>query len=222
MLSLNNFYKSKEWEGLREQLILERADDKGHIICAYCGQPILRKYDCIAHHKVELTEENVNDYSVSLNPENIELIHFKCHNVIHKRWNGFTQEVWLVWGAPCSGKTTWVRDNAYDDDLILDLDSIWQSICLRDRLHKSNRLKANVFGIRDAIIDQIRTRTGKWRNAYVVGTYPSQSDRDRMCELLRAKPIHIEATFDECMSRAPDENWKEYIREWFDEVTPPQ
>lgn len=219
MFTLDNFYKSKQWEELRARLMLERLNEHGELICEHCGQPISKAYDCIGHHKQELTEENVNDYNISLNPDNVQLIHFRCHNKIHQRFEGFYQSVFLVYGSPCSGKTTWVRENANDDDLILDIDSIWESICKSDRYHKPNRLKKNVFGIRDCILDQIRTRTGMWRNAFVIGGYPLRSDRDRLCEMLRAKSIFIDATKEECLSRAKTELWKDFIEDWFDSYT---
>lgn len=217
--TLDNFYKSKEWTNLLEVLKLERVNSDGELICEYCGLPIVKKYDCIGHHDTELTETNVNDLEVSLNPDNIKLIHFKCHNKIHQRFNGFKQEVFLVYGSPCSGKSSWVKSVANEDDLILDMDSIWESICLSDKYHKPNRLKSNAFGIRDTLLDQIRTRTGMWRNAYVIGTYPLRSDRDRLCDLLRAKSIFIQETKETCLKRAENDEWKGFIEDWFDSFT---
>lgn len=211
-----SFYRSDEWAKLRARLMMERVNENGELICARCGRPILKAYDCIGHHKIELTDENVNDYAISLNPDNIELIHHRCHNIEHRRFEGFRQEVFLVYGSPCAGKTTWVRSVANADDLILDVDAIWESICLSDRQHKPNRLKPNVFGIRDLLIDQIRTRTGQWRAAYVIGGYPLRSDRDRMCDLLRAQPVFIDTPKAECLSRAENDTWREYVDEWFD------
>ena len=229
MLKLDTFYQRKEWIGLVEQLKLERLNDDGELICEYCGKPITRKYDCIGHHKIELTEENVNDFNISLNPDNVELIHFRCHNMIHERFEGFKQNVYLVYGSPCSGKTSWVDEVANGDDLILDVDRIWDAVCNDGRYKKINgksnrphRLKSNVFGIRDCIIDQIRTRTGMWRNAYIIGGYPLRSDRDRLCDLLRATPIYIEATLEECLERSKTERpdvWADYIEDWFDSYT---
>lgn len=216
MFSLERFYKSTKWEGLIEQLKIERVNEHGQIICEYCGKPITKKYDCIAHHEIELTEDNVNDYNISLNPANIKLIHFKCHNRIHQRFEGFKQEVYLVYGSPCSGKSTWVHEVANPDDLILDIDSIWQCISISDKYNKPARLKTNVFGIRDCILDQIRTRSGMWRNAYVIGGYPLRTDRDRLCNLLNAKPVFIDTSKDECLSRAVNDEWKEFIEDWFD------
>ena len=218
-MTLEKFYKSRGWRKLVDRLKLERLNLHGELICEYCGKPITRKYDCIGHHEIELTEDNVFDVDVAMNPANIKLIHFKCHNKIHQRFDGFYQSVYLVYGSPCAGKTSWVQDVAEDDDLILDIDSIWESICKADRYHKPNRLKANAFGIRDCILDQIRTRTGMWRNAFVIGGYPLASDRDRLCDMLRAKPIFIDATRKECLERAETIEWKDYVEEWWDSYT---
>ena len=131
-----------------------------------------------------------------------------------------------MYGSPCSGKTSYVNEVANGDDLILDVDRIWDAICNDGRYKKQvgkskrpNRVKANVFGIRDCMLDMIRTRTGLWRNAFVIGGYPRKIERDRLCDLLRAEPIYIEASLDECLERCgkerPDE-WREYILDWFD------
>lgn len=219
MFTLGTFYKSKEWERFREQIILERTQRDGELICEKCGQPILRRYDCIVHHKQELTEENVNDFLVSLNPENVEILHHRCHNIEHERFEGFRQKVFIVYGPPCAGKTTWVKQNAREDDLILDLDRIWEAICFSDREHKPDRLKPIVFGIRDTIIDQIRIRKGNWRRAYVIGTYPLRSDRERLSDLLRAEIIFIDTDKATCLKRAENATWRGFIEEWFDDFT---
>ena len=140
MFTLSNFYQSDEWRGLVARLKIERVNADGLLLCEHCGQPIVRKYDCIGHHKTELTDENVNDYVVSLNPANVALIHFRCHNEIHRRFGSpVMRRVFLVYGAPGAGKTTWVRENAERDDLILDIDRLWEAVCLSDRYHKPPR-----------------------------------------------------------------------------------
>lgn len=226
----DELYHSKEWERFRQGLILERMDDDGQVICAHCGKPIVRKYDCIGHHKIELTEDNVNDVTIAFNPQNVDLIHFRCHNDIHERYGGFSQRVYLVYGSPCSGKTSYVDENAKPDDLILDMDRIWDCICNDGRYHKMNgksgrphRLKANAFGVRDALIDMIRTRTGNWRRAWIIGGYPLRTDRDRLCSLLRAEPIYCESTLEECLKRCESERpqeWRQYILDWWEDFTP--
>ena len=219
-MTRSSFYRSDIWANFRACLMNERTDKDGVLYCARCGKPILKKYDCIGHHKIELDDDNCNDYSISLNPDLVELIHFKCHNIEHGRFEGFTQRVYLVYGSPCAGKSSYVKSIANDDDLILDIDSIWESICKADRYHKPNRLKSNVFGIRDCIIEQIKTRTGKWRNAFIIGGYPLRTDRDRLCNLLDAQTIFIDTDKETCLSRTTNEDWKKYIEDWFESFIP--
>ena len=221
MFTLSTFYKSDEWESFRKVVIFERLNDQGETVCEYCHKPIVKKYDIILHHKRELTESNVNDYNVSLNPDNIMLIHHRCHNQIHERF-GYqrARNVYIVYGSPCSGKTTWVHENAGDNDLILDIDAIWQFISVCDKFHKPNRLKENMFGIRDCILEQIKMRVGKWQNAYVIGGYPNKHDRERLADLLGAQLIFIDTEQETCMSRAPNDDWIRFIEDWFDDFIP--
>lgn len=218
MVTLRTFYQSDAWCSLVARLRLERTGADGLLLCEHCGRPITRKYDCIGHHVIELTDDNVNDATVALNPDNVKLIHFRCHNAIHQRFGASAsmRRVYLVYGPPCAGKTTWVRENANADDLILDIDKLWEAVCTSDRRHKPPRLRENVFGLRDCMIDMIRVRAGKWRNAFVVGTYPLRTDRDRMTGLLGAEPVFIDTPLDVCMARAEDDAWRGYVREWFD------
>ena len=60
-MSLYNFYRSKEWTDLLEILKLERVNAEGFIICEHCDKPIVKAYDCIGHHKIELTEQNYKE-----------------------------------------------------------------------------------------------------------------------------------------------------------------
>lgn len=217
MGSLGTFYNSREWRGLVDILRQERTGADGILRCEECGEPIVRRYDCIGHHVIELTEENVNDAMIALNPENIRLIHFRCHNAIHRRFVTYVRRVFLVYGAPCSGKTTWVREVAEADDLILDIDRLWEAVCVSDRYHKPARIRENVFGLRDCLIDQIRVRAGKWRSAYVIGGYPLRSERDRMCGLLGAEAVYIDTDEATCIARAETDEWRGFVRDWFAE-----
>ena len=223
MFTLDNFYKSDKWRNLIDILRNEREQD-GILYCEHCGKPIVKKYDCIGHHKIELTNANVNDYEVSLNPENIMLIHHKCHNIIHERF-GYERpkQVYIVYGPPCSGKSSYVCDVAGCDDIILDIDSIWEMISNNDRYVKRDRLKENVFGIRDCILDQIRMRVGKWKNAYIIGGYPMKMDRTRLEQRLGASSIFIFEDKEVCLERArmsERHGWDKYIEEWFERYSP--
>lgn len=223
-----SFYRSKEWKKLLDNIKAERLDDDGQIICEYCGRPIVRAYDIIGHHKIELTEENVNDYDISLNPQNIQLVHHACHNRIHNKLGYANREVFLVYGAPLSGKSSFVKESMSAGDLIIDIDSIWQCISNLSRYEKPAKLKSIVFRVRDTLLDSVKYRLGKWNNAYVVGGYPLTSERERLIKELGAREVFIEATEEECLERlmaAGDgrdrREWEGYIREWFSRYDPP-
>lgn len=227
--TLDTFYKSKEWVNLIKSIRLERVNSNGDVICEECGEPIVRAYDCIGHHKEELTEQNVNDAMVSLNPDNVMLVHHRCHNRIHKKfyYGEDTRQVYLVYGSPLSGKTTWVNEVKSDGDLIVDIDSIWQCVSGCERYKKPAVLNACVFGVRDYLIECVKYRRGKWRNAYVVGGYPLISERERLCRELRAREIFIDTSKDECLRRLAECNdgldigqWTGFILDWWKKYNP--
>ena len=227
MWTLSTFYKSKEWESFRENLIDERTNpDDGLLYCEHCGLPIIKAYDIIGHHVLELTETNVNDWNISLNPNNVILIHHKCHNLLHKRF-GFNKavvrRVYLVYGPPLAGKSSFVRNAANETDLILDVDKIWQMVSNNPPYVKPDALKACVFGIRDTMLDMIRTRRGKWSNAYVIGGYPLPREREELASSLGAELIPIIEPMELCLDRLAEcydgrdrQQWERFIREWFD------
>lgn len=225
----NNFYQSKAWINLMQRLRLERVNANGELLCEHCGKPITRAYDCIGHHIIELNERNVGDATVSLNPDNIMLVHHRCHNRIHNKLNMTNRRaVYLVYGAPCSGKTSFVRDNMEQGDLIVDIDSIWECISGCDRYVKPGRLNACAFVVRDCLLEQVRYRTGKWFTAWIVGGYPLTGERERLVKSLGAREIFIDTPREECLQRLTNDpngrdvgEWTQYIDDWFEKYRPP-
>ena len=221
MNSLYDFYRSKEWCKLLVTLKLERANESGELICEYCGKPIVKAYDCIGHHKTELTEENYRDYDISLNPDNIMLIHHKCHNVIHNKLQHSRRSVYIVYGSPLSGKRDYVSDVAIEGDLIVDIDRVWSCIGGRNA-----RLNAVAFGVRDYLLDCVKYRRGKWLNAYIIGSFPLISERERLARELGAELVYIDITKEDCLRRLYESDldikeYTEYIDSWWSKYTPP-
>lgn len=228
MQTRGDFYRSEPWARLLAQLKTERLDQEGNLICEYCGRPIVRAYDIIGHHKQELTEENFRDATIALNPANVALVHHACHNRIHDRFNAsYTRQVFIVYGPPLAGKREFVRSSKADGDLIVDLDGIWESISGEEFRHP-NRLKAVAFKIRDAELDIVKHRLGKWLNAYIIGGYPLQSERERLAKELGAREIYIDASPEDCLKKLEGKSaeiraeYSEYIAEWFHRYTPPK
>ena len=225
MYDLGNFYQSKEWRSLLATLKMERLNENGEIICEYCGKPITKAYDIIGHHKTELTDENVNDFNVSLNPTNVSFVHHRCHNYIHNKLGYSVRHIFLVYGPPLAGKTTYVRNNADEGDLIIDMDNIWECISGCDRYVKPNRLKSIAFMIRDDLLNAVKYRQGKWNSAYIIGGYPLKSERERLCRELGAREIYIQASHESCLEKLAgtqdkrhdmQDAWKTFIDDWFE------
>ena len=220
-MSLYNFYRSKEWESLLKVLRNTRVDSANNIICEHCGKPIVKAYDCIGHHKIELTEENYSDATISLNPDNIALVHHKCHNIIHNKLYSNNRQVFIVYGSPLSGKSSWVAENKVEGDLIIDLDDIWQCVSGCDRYVKPARLKSVVFSVRDNLLESVKYRRGKWLNAYIIGGYPFKAERERLIDQLGAREVFIDISYEECVKRLENctdrdkKLWEEYIANWW-------
>lgn len=213
-MNLFAFYRSKEWEKLRRIITLERVNENGDLICEHCGKPITKEYDAICHHKIELTESNCSDASIALNPDNIMVVHHKCHNEIHKRFGTYTRHIYIVYGSPCSGKTTFVNGSALKDDLIVDINRIYE--CINNS--RSNRLYANVMQVYNQLIDMVKTRNGKWINAWIVRGFPLKMDRERLADMLGAELILIDTPQEVCQGRAllrGGEDYKKFVDDWF-------
>lgn len=227
--TLSQFYNSDIWRGFRKVLIDERTGDDGVLYDEYNGEPIVKAYDIVLHHKVPLTIENVNDYNVSLNPDNVMIVSQKSHNEIHARFGFMAQrKVYYVYGAPCAGKTSFVRSIKGNSDLVVDKDDIWQCLTGGKRYNKPKALNTNVFTVWDCLIDMVRTRTGKWERAFVIEGGARQSDRARMINLLGAEPMFINTDKETCLLRLKADSersepqkaeWEKYIERWFEEFT---
>lgn len=220
---LKSFYASEDWIKLRLMIILERGTK-----CERCGELISNTKKLIGHHKIELTPENVHDRNISLNPEMIELVCFDCHNKEHRRF-GYQglKEVYLVYGPPMSGKKTFVEQNIQRGDLVVDMDSLYSAVSMLPPYDKPDNLFTNVIGLHSQLIDNIKTRYGKWHNAWIIGGYADKYKRERLAEDLGAELIFCDISKEECLNRlAQDEGrkyrqdeWEKYINKWFETYT---
>lgn len=220
---LKQFYATDEWNCFRLNLINERKN-----ICEHCGNRIAKSRDIIGHHKVELTPENVNDHNISLNPELVEIVCFDCHNKEHRRF-GYQgkKEVYLVYGPPLSGKTTFVKQRMGRGDLVVDMDRLYEAVTMLPSYDKPDNLYSNVVQMQITLLDNIKTRYGKWHNAWIIGGYADKYKRERLADDLGAELIFCNVSKDECLNRLEQDNdrqyrkdeWKKYVDKWFESYT---
>lgn len=193
---LHDFYTSTEWRTFRRTFISERLARDGEIIDEYTGKPILQDYDIVLHHKEHLTESNVFDYNVSLNPENIMIVSHISHNRIHEKFTNPFKRVYIIFGSPSSGKSTYVDSIAEENDLIVDIDRIYSAISN----NRSMKVYPIVMKMWNELIDTVSTRSGQWKNAYVV--VANCRNVERLYRQIGGELIFVDTDKEECLERA--------------------
>lgn len=73
-----SFYNSKAWQRCRTAYIQERYLIDGGM-CELCR----KRPGYILHHKILLTEANINDANATLDPNNMMYVCKQCHDMIH-------------------------------------------------------------------------------------------------------------------------------------------
>ena len=69
------FYASKAWKNCRKSYISQRMLIDGGL-CEECHE----EQGYILHHKILLTEQNINNPNISLNHSNLKYVCKKCHD----------------------------------------------------------------------------------------------------------------------------------------------
>lgn len=135
-------------------------------------------------------------------------------------------KVYVVNGAPASGKTSYVLSKRQPGDLVLDLDMICAALGGTDKLYEDHKPYLDVaLAVRDVVLDKIDSREGKWKNAYVI-TASSDSEYVRsLADRLGAEIVMMNATKEQCRENALKderrsgclESQSEIIDRWFSE-----
>lgn len=209
--TLQEFYWSEEWKRFRAAVVASRRTAEGDVICAHCGLPIVRPYDLILHHVIELDETNFTDLEVALNPANVVCVHSACHNVIHAKVGSRMRQAWLVWGPPHAGKEEYVKSLVQKGDIWVSLGSLYRSLGVGGIQTSLSQL---VFPMWDECLQGIGRRSGHWRNAYVIGTYPSDQERERVLRVIRGREVFVDTPVDECLRRCETEQDRMDVERW--------
>lgn len=209
------FYNSKEWKNKRDIIF-----NKAYGLCEYCGAVGLE-----VHHKIHLTPLNINDTYITLDEDNLILLCKDCHFAQHKsssfkrtyykrivnNWTYFTNEgdimqveIKIVWGAPCSGKTTYVKNNMTMGDTVICLDSILNCFSYGMGDPKTNSIDNLLplgYEVRDYIYKLIedRSKTINSKTIYIIAMLPDRDKREELARRLDAELIHIDTDIQTCI-----------------------
>lgn len=113
-----------------------------------------------------------------------------------------SKEIICVFGSPCSGKTTFVRQMAQKGDLIIDHDDLYMAISTLDRYERHPGIRDAVLEMKKTLLDFIRERKGYWSRAWVIDTAHSSAGRKQLMDLVGAdRGVIIYADRATCLER---------------------
>ena len=245
------FYKSMAWRRAREAYVEERkAIDGG--LCELCQD----EPGTEVHHKIFLRPENIDDENITLNPDNFELLCYDCHQREHDAARRIAQmnaqkrdskkgvliagsyyyddngniqpfRVRIVWGAPGSGKTTYVRKHMQPGDMVIDLDLIGRALSMADKTDIPSNVVKIAYDIRDYLYDRIADKDIDAKNVWVVAGLPRREQRHEVAKRLNAELIFVDSTFHECYTHILHDNERKdkalqlaIIQKWFKDYEP--
>ncbi|GEP80690.1 hypothetical protein SCA05_24830 [Staphylococcus carnosus] len=129
-------------------------------------------------------------------------------------------EVVVVYGPPLSGKTTYVKENITDDDIVFDYDAMAQAITFGDYQDNRPNTQDILLILRNTMIDC--TQIKKVGKLYIITTFLSKKITNRIEDNgMSYKAIKMDVDIDVCIDRLnksdrPNkEGLKKAIREWY-------
>ena len=236
------FYNSMAWRTVRE-FVFNR--DLG--LCVRCDNPGTE-----VHHTTYLRPENINDPDITLNPARLITLCRECHLAEHQhsklvaRYNMIRQykpgteqydfdemgqpapkrNVFILHGAPGSGKSTYVAQNKGEYDIVFDADLVRSALAMAtDRVDVPDTLPW-VNSIREQVYNIVANRELYFDRVWLIVTMPKRDDREALAKRLRGDLIHIDTGIEECKTRVRlDDTRKNKLKDmgainwYFDEFT---
>lgn len=127
--------------------------------------------------------------------------------------------IYLIYGPPCSGKSTYIKEHMKRGDLVCDVDLIYQAISGQNPHDADLYAHEVALQLKDELLDIIRDRKGGWNTAYVVSIANTKEKLQTEKERIKADEcIFIDTPYEVCMERAKERpfyfQW--IIQEWFE------
>ncbi len=124
----------------------------------------------------------------------------------------------VVWGAPCSGKTTYVREHAKAGDVICDYDALYKAISFLPSKGRVAGLKSVVFELIEAVYAIIDNHPEL--NAWIITASRDRSKVESIIRRFGAELVRLDISREEAHRRCDKDkrpsDWHGYIDKWFD------
>ena|GEM_PF-573554 len=128
----------------------------------------------------------------------------------------------VVWGAPASGKSTYVTENRGDNDITFDFDILMQSLAGKPPHEKNDNIISYLLDIRDLIIEKSKEET-KLDALWMIVTWVDDEFKKKFEGIEDIEYIMMDTTEETCLERVEEnedrqvtkEEQTEVIKEWF-------
>lgn len=180
------------------------------------------------HHIIKVEDGN---NSTHYDPDNLICVCYRCHKKVEgmnkqelieyleklDKARKLNAKLNIIYGPPCSGKTTYVNENKSNEDIVIDLDYLKQALTyknIHDELSKDHI--DYLFNIRKYILENPKknsttwlittTKEYKWKDHYV---------KVNEINLIKSKK-EIYKMIDEDETRMDKKAWKKLVDNWFE------
>lgn len=123
--------------------------------------------------------------------------------------------IYLVYGPPCAGKTTYAQQHMKDTDIIVDIDRLYSCLTINPLYTKPDILSDFMWGVLWKIMGECLENIPEYSDCYLVGGFPDKKRREQICKTYQAKEIFIFEEIDICLARSKHEGYSKYIYDWF-------
>ena len=128
----------------------------------------------------------------------------------------------VVYGCPCSGKSTYVRENAAANDIIYDFDSLLRAVTtITTHIPDECATRWPVFKLRRALVNASKDESGIG-TFWMMCRWPSDAVLSDLVGVETEFHL-IDATKSECLQRLQDDDmrpdkeaWSKIIEAWFE------
>ena len=133
------------------------------------------------------------------------------------------KEVFIICGAPGSGKMTYASQHHQPGDLIVDMDTIVAALTGDEIAHPDYENILDVaIAVRNTLYNIIENGTGDWKRAFVITSSMNDGAVIELAKQLHATVHYMETTKEECKRRIANDKTRQdkelfynLVDEWF-------